>query len=209
MPKLTANECQFDVDRESSAEKELAERIRRLVPDLEPRLVPSVQLVPPKWVKEEEVGAADWEQRKHHQARHSGTTQGLSPQQVGRGASRASTVSAGSPSVHLLVLCSHSPRPYLHLHPDMNKRETQIINVAHASVVASPDVEMLLGVSLTLPPRGTMPHPGNAASCASVGPAPGTCGCTLTVSGGLRLLYLRRPTRTLSRRRRSASSTTG
>lgn len=38
-------------------------------------------------------------------------------------------------------------RPYLHLHPEFGKRETQIINVAQANVVPSPDVEMLLGVS--------------------------------------------------------------
>jgi kinesin family protein 1 len=35
----------FDVERESEAERELAQRLRRLVPDLEPRLVPTVTRV--------------------------------------------------------------------------------------------------------------------------------------------------------------------
>jgi kinesin family protein 1 len=39
---------EFDVKRETPAEKEMAQRLRELVPDMEPRLVPTVRLIPPK-----------------------------------------------------------------------------------------------------------------------------------------------------------------
>jgi len=38
-------------------------------------------------------------------------------------------------------------RPYLHVHPSPHEREIQVINLEKAHVIASPDVEMLLGVS--------------------------------------------------------------
>lgn len=38
--------------------------------------------------------------------------------------------------------------PYIHLSHEAGRRDTQIINVAHANVEPSPDVEMLLGVSV-------------------------------------------------------------
>lgn len=47
--------------------------------------------------------------------------------------------------------------PYLHLHPETNKRETQVINLSQASVVASPDVETLLGVSAVEEARSGSP----------------------------------------------------
>ncbi len=39
---------EFDVKCETPAEKEMAQRLRELVPDMEPRLVPTVRLIPPK-----------------------------------------------------------------------------------------------------------------------------------------------------------------
>ncbi|TXT11932.1 uncharacterized protein COLE_02342 [Cutaneotrichosporon oleaginosum] len=103
---------EFDVKRETAVEKEMAQRLRELVPDIEPRLVPTVRLITPN----ESV--------------------------IKRGAlallkdSRTNRWEDAS-----AVLRS----PYLHLHPEPNKRETQVINLSQASVVASPDVETLLG----------------------------------------------------------------
>lgn len=38
-------------------------------------------------------------------------------------------------------------RPFLHVHRSVGEREVQVINLSRASVTASPDVELLLGVS--------------------------------------------------------------
>jgi hypothetical protein len=42
-------------------------------------------------------------------------------------------------------------RPFLHVHPTASEREVQVINLTKATVVPSPDVELLLGVSLGPP----------------------------------------------------------
>ena len=41
-------------------------------------------------------------------------------------------------------------RPYLHVHATSTERETQIINLSKATIKSSPELEALLGVSLTL-----------------------------------------------------------
>ncbi|KAL1410022.1 hypothetical protein Q8F55_004024 [Vanrija albida] len=103
---------EFDVERETDAEKEMTSRLRRLVPDLEPRLVPTVRhVIPNESIIKRGTLALLKDSRKNRWEEAQAV---LRP-------------------------------PYLHLHPDVTKRETQVINIADASVVASPDVEMLLG----------------------------------------------------------------
>lgn len=58
--------------------------------------------------------------------------------------------------------------PYLHLHPEPNKRETQVINLSQASVVASPDVETLLGVSLAEEARSGSQRPQTSSPRCAV-----------------------------------------
>ncbi|WOO79310.1 Kinesin-like protein [Vanrija pseudolonga] len=103
---------EFDVERETDAEKEMSNRLRRLVPDLEPRLVPTVRHVTP-----------------NESIIKRGTLSLLKDSRKNRWEEAQAVLRP----------------PYLHLHPDVTKRETQVINIADASVVASPDVEMLLG----------------------------------------------------------------
>ncbi|GMK54644.1 hypothetical protein CspeluHIS016_0112300 [Cutaneotrichosporon spelunceum] len=103
---------EFDVKRETPVEKELAQRLRELVPDIEPRLVPTVRLIPP-----------------NESIVKRGTLALLKDSRTNRWEEANAVLRP----------------PYLHLHPEPNKRETQVINLSQASVVASPDVETLLG----------------------------------------------------------------
>ncbi|BEI81426.1 hypothetical protein CcaverHIS002_0205860 [Cutaneotrichosporon cavernicola] len=125
---------EFDVKRETPAEKEMAQRLRELVPDIEPRLVPTVRLISP-----------------NDSIIKRGTLALLKDSRTNRWEEANAVLRP----------------PYLHLHPEPNKRETQVINLSQASVVASPDVETLLGVRVhRVHPDQLVYYPGSVTTRA-------------------------------------------